>query len=157
MSDSSRIDTRAPDFTLKNHDGQDVHLYEVLKQGPAIVYFYPKDDTPGCTKEACSFRDSFDAFSAAKCQVIGISQDSQEAHQKFRARHGLNFALLTDADGSVAEAWGVKKTLGLFAGRATYVIDQQGTIRHHFVSQFAIERHVQDALEVAQALAAKTA
>jgi peroxiredoxin Q/BCP len=113
---------------------------------PVVVFFYPKDDTPGCTAEACSFRDRYEAFAEAGAEVVGISSDSPESHRRFAARHGLPFLLLSDADGAARSAYGVPRTLGLLPGRVTYVIDAQGVVRHIFNSQFRPARHIEEAL-----------
>ena len=122
-----------------------------LKGGWVVVYFYPKDDTPGCTAESCSFRDSFEDFTDAGAEVIGISSDSVESHKAFAAKHNLPFTLLADTDGSVRKAFGVGKTLGLLPGRVTYVIDPEGVVRHKFSSQFKPKSHIDEALDVIKA------
>lgn len=142
----------APDFSLPDQDGHEVRLSTLLGDGPVVVFFYPRDGTPGCTKEACAFRDAYDAFLGAGCRVVGISGDGAAAHTEFRGRHNLRFPLLTDAGGRVAKAWGVKKTLGLMPGRATFVLDRKGVVRHHFVGLLQAERHVETALEFVRTL-----
>lgn len=142
----------APDFALPDQDGHEVRLSTLTAKGPVVVFFYPKDGTPGCTKEACAFRDAYDTFVTAGCTVVGISGDGAEAHMDFRARHKLNFPLLTDAGGKTAKAWGVKKTLGLLPGRATFVVDGKGVVRHQFVGLLQAEKHVETALEVVRTL-----
>ena len=107
----------------------------------------PKDFSPGCTKEACRFRDNYEAFSKMGAQVIGISSQDQVSHEKFAAQYKLPYLLLSDPNGSVRDAYGVKKTLGFLPGRATFVIDRQGTIRHVFSSQMNAERHIDEALQ----------
>ena len=123
----------APGFTLKDQGGDDVSLTS-LNGRWAVVYFYPKDDTPGCTKEACNFRDNHAAVEAAGAIVLGISGDSAATHQKFAAKHSLPFRLLVDEDHAVARsfgAWGTKNMYGkLYEGiiRSTFVIDPEGRI-----------------------------
>lgn len=146
------IGAAAPDFALPDQDGHEVRLSALLGEGPVVVFFYPKDGTPGCTKEACAFRDAYDAFLGAGCRVVGISADDAAAHTAFRGRHGLRFPLLTDAGGKVAKAWGVKKTLGLMPGRATFVLDHLGIVRHEFVGLLQAERHVETALAFVRTL-----
>ena len=102
----------APEFTLRDAKGASLKLSELRGQ-QVVVYFYPKDDTPGCTKEACAFRDSFAKYEAAGIRVVGISQDTEESHATFRAKHKLPFPLAADADGSISKAFGVKSTLGM--------------------------------------------
>ena len=124
---------KAPRFTLPDQDGKKVSLKDFAGQR-VVVYFYPKDDTPGCTKEACQFNDNLRAFSRAKVPVLGISADSAESHRKFRAKYGLKFPLLTDADHEVGEAFGAwgektlygKKTVGVI--RSTFLIGPDGKI-----------------------------
>jgi len=138
----------APEFTLEDQNGKRVSLADFKGRRNVVVYFYPKDDTPGCTKEACAFRDDFSDFTDAGAEVIGISSDSPASHLAFAAKHELPFTLLSDSDGVVREAFGVPATLGLLPGRVTYVIDKQGVIRHAFNSQLSPARHVAEALQV---------
>jgi peroxiredoxin Q/BCP len=127
------VDSQAPDFSLKDQFGNEVSLSSV-KGTWAVIYFYPKDDTPGCTKEACNFRDNHAAIEAAGAIVLGISGDSAATHQKFAAKHSLPFRLLVDEDHAVARsfgAWGTKNMYGkLYEGivRSTFVIDPEGRI-----------------------------
>ena len=119
---------------------------------PLVVYFYPKDETYGCTLEACKFRDEYEDFVAAGAEVIGVSRDSAASHEQFKAHHRLPFTLLSDPDGKVAKAWGVRGMLGL-PGRVTYVFDKAGVLRHKFDSMVRFGRHVDEALEVVKRLA----
>ena len=139
--------THAPDFTLQDQDGASVTL-SGLRGRWVIVYFYPKDDTPGCTAESCSFRDSHEAFTDAGAEVIGISSDSVDSHRAFADKHNLPFTLLADVGGSVRKAWGVGRTLGVIPGRVTYVIDPEGVVRRRFSSQFSPKKHIDEALSV---------
>jgi len=129
--------SKAPDFQLKDNKGDLHELSDYLRQ-TVIVYFYPKDDTPGCTKEACSFRDSYQEYRAAGIEVIGISPDSESSHSKFIEKYDLPFTLLSDPDHAVCEAfgvWGLKKTMGReYEGvhRTTFVINPDGLIKHVF-------------------------
>jgi peroxiredoxin Q/BCP len=138
---------RAPDFTLPDANGKEVRLADFSGQ-PVVLYFYPKDDTPGCTKEACSFRDQYQDFQDAGAAVIGVSSDSSESHRKFAAKHRLPFTLLADRGGKLRTLYGVPATLGLLPGRVTFVIDGAGVVRHVFNSQLDATRHVREALEV---------
>jgi len=123
----------APDFTLPSDSGEDITL-SALRGKKVVLYFYPKDNTSGCTKEACSFRDDHSLFLMKGAAVIGVSPDSVVSHQKFKAKLGLPFYLLSDEDHAVAEAygaWGEKKMYGkTYMGiiRSTYVIDEEGTV-----------------------------
>jgi peroxiredoxin Q/BCP len=147
---SATVGQPAPEFTLSDQNGGSVSLSS-LKGGWVVVYFYPKDDTPGCTAESCSFRDSFEEFTDAGAKVVGISSDSVESHKAFATKHNLPFTLLADTDGSVRKAFGVGKTLGLIPGRVTYVIDPEGVVRHKFSSQFKPKSHIDEALDVIKA------
>ncbi|MFO0551027.1 MAG: peroxiredoxin [Polyangiaceae bacterium] len=144
---------QAPRFELSSTTGERVSLSALLEKGPVVVFFYPKDDTPGCTKEACTFRDSYEAFQAAGASVVGISSDSTKSHQRFADKHGFPFLLLADEGGRVRSEFGVPKTLGLIDGRSTYVIDKQGVVRGVFHSQLQVTRHAHEALETVRSLA----
>ena len=135
----------APDFTLQDQDGKSVSLSS-LRGKKVVVYFYPRDDTPGCTKEACSFRDRYEDFLGAGAEVIGVSADPPGEHRAFADKYRLPFPLLTDADGSLRASFGVPKMLGLIPGRVTYLIDRAGVVRHVFAAQLRPARHVREAL-----------
>jgi len=143
---------RAPEFTLNDQHGKPVSLADFRGKKNLVVYFYPKDDTPGCTKESCAFRDHYADFSDAGAEVIGISSDSRSSHAAFAEKHRLPFTLLSDVGGKVRRAFGVPTTLGLLPGRVTYVIDKQGVIRHAFNSQLQATRHVDEAISVLKSL-----
>ncbi len=143
----------APDVRLS--DGTTTHwLADVLGKKTVVLYFYPKDDTPGCTLEACGFRDAYEQFVDAGAEVIGVSRDSAESHARFKAKHKLPFTLLSDPDGKAAEAFGVSKTFGLIAGRSTFVIDRQGRVQLRFDGQLRINQHVNRALALVKQLTA---
>ena len=141
----------APDFTLLSDQGEEVTLSS-FRGKKVVVYFYPKDNTPGCTKEACSFRDAYDEFLAKGAVVIGISPDPPSSHQRFRARYNLPFYLLCDTDHSVAKAygaWGEKKSFGrTYQGiiRSTFVLDEEGRITKVFPKVRPAE-HAQEVLQ----------
>lgn len=139
---------RIPDFSLLDQDSNQVEIADHLGNGPLVIYFYPKDDTPGCTREACSFRDSYEEFSDAGATVFGISSDSPSKHKRFAERYRLPFTLLADRDNVVRKAFGVKGDLfGLIPGRVTFVIDEDGIIQHVFDSQTRAEAHMQESLD----------
>jgi len=142
----------APDFTLPDQRGKPVRLRDVHGEKMVVLYFYPKDQTPGCTLEARAFRDSYEQFSAKDAQVVGVSSDSVRSHRRFAQRHHLPFLLLSDADGAVRRLYGVEKTLGLLPGRVTYVIDRTGVVQHVYSSQLRATRHPREALMVLSAL-----
>lgn len=127
-------------------------LGDFLGKKNLVVYFYPKDFTRGCTAEACSFRDSYEAFTDLGAEVIGISSDSQDSHRDFAQQHHLHFILLSDRNGSVRKAYEIKKSFGLFAGRVSFVIDKKGIIRHIFSSQTRATAHVREALNMLKSL-----
>lgn len=155
MTRSIQVGDKAPDFTLTSQSGDPVRLYDRLGERAVVLYFYPKDDTRGCTAEACAFRDSHEVFTDAGAEVIGVSSDSVNRHAAFAGRHELPFTLLSDEKGKVRKEYGVPTTLGLIPGRVTYVIDREGTVRHVFNSMTGIDRHVTDALEVVREIQAQ--
>jgi thioredoxin-dependent peroxiredoxin len=133
-----------------------VNFKDFIGKKPVVLYFYPKDDTPGCTKEACAFRDDYDQFEKLDAQVIGISSDSVDSHRRFAKKHNLPFTLLSDEGSKVRRLYGVPNTFGLFPGRVTYVIDEEGVVRHIFSSQLGVEQHVEEALKALQSISSGT-
>ena len=142
----------APDFVLPGPGGREVRLSELFGRGPVVLYFYPKDETLGCTVEACAFRDSNQDFLEAGAAVVGVSRDDEASHARFAAHHGLPFLLLSDPTGEVHRLYGVSGLLGL-AGRVTYVIDRGGIVRHVFDSMVRMRAHVDRSLDVVRELA----
>ena len=140
------IGDTAPPFDTIDHEGSRICLDDLILEGPVVLYFYPKDETPACTAEACAFRDAHADFVAAGARVVGVSSDSAERHQAFASRHQLPYSLIADAHGLLRRTYGVPRTLGLLPGRVTYVIDTEGVIRHLFNSQFHAKRHIEEAL-----------
>jgi thioredoxin-dependent peroxiredoxin len=155
MARGVQVGDKAPDFTLNSQAGAPVRLQDRLSERVVVLYFYPKDETSGCTAEACAFRDSFEVFTDAGAEVIGVSSDSAEKHASFAEHHKLPFTLLSDPGGKVRKSYGVPSVLGVIPGRVTYVIDQSGTVRSAFNSMTNIGKHVNDALEVVKGLQAK--
>jgi len=141
-----RVGEAAPDFVLPDRTGKMVRLSEFRGRKAIVLYFYPKDDTPGCTKESCAFRDSYQDFQDAGAEVIGVSGDGAASHERFAAKHRLPFILLSDRGGQVRAKYGVPATLGLLPGRVTFVIDRDGIVRHVFNSQFQPTQHIAEAL-----------
>ncbi len=125
-----KVGDKAPDFALPDAKGQQVRLSDFAGKKNVVVYFYPKDNTAGCTSEACAFRDSYEVFKDAGAEVIGISSDTEKAHEQFAQQHHLPFILLSDAGGAVRKSYGATALLGLMPGRITYVIDKQGVVRN---------------------------
>jgi peroxiredoxin Q/BCP len=136
-----------PDFTLNDQNGQSFSISEVKGKQPVVVYFYPKNFTPGCTKEACSFRDAYEDFKDLGAEVIGISADTDASHQKFAKRYNLPFILLADTKNKVRKMFGVKSNLlGLLPGRETFVFDANGLLVFKFESMGAT-KHIEKSLK----------
>jgi len=148
------VGDQAPDFTKTTQNGDTISLSQFRGEKTVVLYFYPKDETPGCTAEACTFRDNFEDFVEAGAVVIGASQDSVDSHKRFAEHHRLPFLLVSDRDKEMQKAYGVPKTMGLLPGRVTYVIDREGVIQHVFNSQLNAKKHVREALEVVKRLSA---
>ena len=147
-----KVGDTAPDFTLPSQTGSPVSLKDFRGKKSVVVYFYPKDDTPGCTKESCAFRDQYEVFKQAGAEVIGVSGDSPASHQQFATKYQLPFTLLSDTGNQLRKLYGVPATLGLLPGRVTYVIDHNGVVQHIFNSQFNFNGHVEEALKTLQQL-----
>ena len=138
----------APDFSLESASGQRVSLSDFRGMKSVVLYFYPKDETTGCTKEACGFRDSYEAFKRLGAEVLGVSSDSSESHRKFAEHHTLPFTLLSDPKKVVRKLYGVRSSIGIIPGRVTYIIDREGRVIHIFNSQTRPEEHVREALRI---------
>lgn len=146
------VGDKVPYFRLYNQDGKGIDIANYIGK-PMVIYFYPKDDTPGCTKEACSFRDEYHHFSKAGITVFGISADSVESHKKFKSKYRLPFDLLSDKNNQVRKAFGVEPDLfGLIPGRVTFVIDRHGIVRLIIDNQLNINKHIEAALKAVDAL-----
>ena len=146
----SLLNQKAPLFSLPDQDGKLINLASFLGKKAVVLFFYPQDNTPGCTAQACSFRDNDVGFQALNAQVLGISSDSQESHQNFKHQHRLSYPILSDLGGQVALSYGVKKRFGLFKDRVSFVIDPTGLVRHVFASQFQVTRHIDECLRALQ-------
>jgi len=140
------VGDKVPSFTLKNQNGKEVIVNDLIGK-PMVIYFYPKDDTPGCTKQACKFRDEFEQFKSINALVIGISGDSVESHKKFEEKYKLPFTLLADIDNEVRKLFGVPKSMIFLPGRVTYVVDKNGIVQYIFNSQFGAEKHIENSLK----------
>jgi thioredoxin-dependent peroxiredoxin len=156
MSDWIEVGSKAPAFTLKADDGSKVKLSD-LKGQPVVLYFYPKDDTPGCTKEACAFRDRSTELAKLGAKVFGVSPDSVESHTKFKSKFSLNFPLLADPEHEIAEKYGAwreknmygKKSMGI--QRSTYLIDAEGKVAKVW-KKVSVDGHDQQVIDALQEL-----
>ncbi|MDB9541379.1 peroxiredoxin [Anabaenopsis tanganyikae CS-531] len=152
---SVKVGDTAPDFTLSDQNGSRVSLRDFRGKKAVVLYFYPKDDTPGCTAESCGFRDQYEVFKTAGAEVIGVSGDSPQSHQQFAAKYNLPFTLLSDKDNKVRKEYGATMAFGFVPGRVTYVIDQEGVVRFVLDTMFNFQAHVEEALKILQDLAVK--
>lgn len=147
-----KIGDNLPQFTLSTDEGKEFNSKSLLGQ-PSVVYFYPKNETKGCTSQACSFRDHFEEFTDAGVQVVGISSDSVKSHASFKKKHRLPFTLLADTLKTVRKMFGVKgNALGLIPGRETFVFDADGKLIHKFESQINFNQHVNEAIKALKGL-----
>lgn len=143
-----KVGDTVPAFSAKSTEGKLFESQSIIGKKPVVIYFYPKDDTPGCTAQACSFRDQYEDFKTLGAEVIGISGDSFASHQKFAAKYQLPFILLSDEEKKLRQLFGVPTALfGLLPGRVTYVLDQKGVIRLIF-DQLSPKSHITKALEM---------
>jgi peroxiredoxin Q/BCP len=129
-AETPKVGGKAPLISGQDQDGKTVNLAEAIKQGPVIVYFYPKDNTPGCTKEACGLRDRMGDLKKSGVQVYGVSRDSAESHKKFIADHLLNFSLLVDVDGKITDAFGAAMPGKAMSRRVSFLIGKDGVVKH---------------------------
>jgi len=144
---------KCPSFSLPDQRGTVISIDALIGKKLLVIYFYPKDETSGCTREACTFRDNYAIFEELGCEVIGISSDSIEAHERFAANHRLNFTLLADTEKKVRKLFGVPNNLfGLISGRVTYIVDKSGIIRSVHNSLTDPESHIRKSLEIIQQL-----
>ncbi len=143
-----KVGIGAPDFTLPSNKDSDFTLSKLRGHKNVVLYFYPKDETIGCTKEACSFRDNYRQFTEMGAEVIGVSSDSVENHRSFAENHRLPFTLLSDQKKQVRKLYGANGKLSVFPGRITFIIDKKGIIRHIFSSQVQPTKHIQEALQI---------
>jgi peroxiredoxin Q/BCP len=147
-----KVGDKIPNFKAKDTNGNDFDSQNIVGQKPLVIYFYPKDNTPGCTVQACSFRDQYEDFKDLGAEVIGVSSDSVTSHQEFSKQYKLPFILLSDSDKKIKKLFGVhSRILGLIPGRVTYVIDKNGIVQLIFDSILAT-KHMSKALETIKLL-----
>lgn len=140
---------KCPEFTLPNQNGEDVNINDYIGESNLVIYFYPKDETAGCTAQACSFRDAYEDFKEIGAEVIGISSDSVNSHNAFAKNHNLPFVLLADKQKKVRKLFDVPTNLlGIIPGRVTYIIDKKGIVQGVFNSQMKFNQHVDEAKKV---------
>jgi len=142
---------RAPEFTLPDQDGRDISLTSLLKGGPVILFFYPADFTPGCTREVCSIRDLHREIGAAGLTVAGISPQSPDSHKRFRDKYNLPFTLLSDETREVIKMFGVNGLFGVWVQRVTFLVDQNRSIKGRVKAHFSIAEHeafIRDAISI---------
>ena len=151
-----KVEEKAPDFTLNDQDGNPMSLSDYHGKRNVVLFFYPKDFSPGCTTQVCSFRDNYEDFTDMEAVVIGVSSDSEESHKKFLDTYLLPFTLLSDPKGKVRSLYGSTKGFGLLPGRYTFIIDKTGIIRHIFTSETNMKKHIDEALKVLSALTASS-
>jgi thioredoxin-dependent peroxiredoxin len=149
---SIQVGDTVPDNPLTVHDDRTLSLADFKGKQTVVLFFYPADDTPLCTREVCSFRDAYQEFVRAGASVIGVSGDSESTHRLFAEAQRLPYLLVADANGSLRRAFGVPKSFGLIAGRVTYVIDRDGIVRDVFNYQFSAQKHVDNALRIVRSL-----
>jgi peroxiredoxin Q/BCP len=148
-----QIGSSIPEFALPDQNGNLFDINSVLGKKKLVIYFYPKDDSPGCTKEACSFRDQFEVFKEADAVIIGISSQSVKSHKEFSEKYNLNFTLLSDEGDKIRKQFGVPTNLlGLLPGRVTYIADKTGKVIFIFNSQTKATEHVDEALRILKEL-----
>jgi thioredoxin-dependent peroxiredoxin len=150
-----KVGSAAPGFSCKDANGKKVSLHEFHGKKAVVLYFYPKDETPGCTAEACGFRDSYAPLTKLGAEVIGVSSDSDDSHQAFAKNHQLQFLLVSDKDNSLGERYKVPAFHGTLHARVTYVIDKKGTIRLAYFDLKNGEEHVKQAMSTLQELGQK--
>lgn len=151
------VGSPAPDFTAKLDDGTTFRLADQRGQKNVVLYFYPKDFSAGCTKQACSFRDSFASIGRYDAMILGVSSDSEDSHRSFRERHELSFPLISDPDGKLSDLYEVRSLIPIYRPRITYVIDKQGIVRGAFRHDLAIGKHLSDTFDALERIEAAPA
>ena len=150
-----QIGDNCPIFSLENQEGKTINMTDFIGQKILVIYFYPKDDTPGCTKEACSFRDAMQDLNNLDCEVFGISADSVASHKKFADQFRLTFHLLSDIGNTVRKSFKVPANLfGLIPGRVTYIVNKEGKIVHIINNQMNPDKHIEETIKTITSIAA---
>lgn len=147
-TDTVKVGSLLPSFSLKDQNGHEFDINSVKGKHNLVIYFYPKDETPGCTKEACSFRDQFEVFKKEDAVIIGISGQSVASHLEFANKYHLNFTLLSDEGNNVRKLFGVPGSILGMPGRVTYVVNKKGKVVLVFNSQYDAEKHIEEAMKV---------
>ena len=147
-----KVGDKAPDFTLFSQTGENVTLSQIIGKKNIVLYFYPKDESKGCTRQACEFRDKYEVFTDLGAEVIGLSSDDIKSHESFAKKYNLPFILLSDNENKVRKLYDVKSTFGVIPGRVTFVIDKKGIIKSIFSSQFNFKKHIDESLETLKQL-----
>ncbi len=147
-----RVGDKAPDFTLPSQTGESITLSQFFGEKNIVLYFYPKDKSKGCTRQACEFRDKYEVYSDLGAEVIGVSSDDVKSHESFASEHNLPFILLSDTKKKVRKLYGVPSTFGIIPGRVTYLIDKKGIVRYVFSSQFQPKKHIPESLSALKKL-----
>lgn len=151
MTKTKKIEVgdQIPMFSLKDQDGKEFSVKDHIGKKKLVIYFYPKDDTPGCTKEACKFRDEYEVFQNLETMIIGISADHVKSHKDFALKYNLPFTLLSDINNDVRQSFGVPAELfGMVPGRVTYIVDLEGKVQYIFNSLFKAEKHIEEAKKI---------
>ncbi len=150
---SISIGDSCPHFSLQNQDGQTINIQDYFGNKNVVIYFYPKDNTAGCTKEACSFRDAMQDLNNLDCEVVGISADNVASHKAFANQFRLTFNLLSDVGNSVRKSFKVPANLfGLIPGRVTYIVNKEGKVIHIINSQMNPDKHIKETIEIISSL-----
>lgn len=147
-----KVGDKALDFTLISQKGEMISLSQFFGKKNVVLYFYPKDETRGCTKEACEFRDKYEVFKDLGAEVVGVSSDDMESHESFATKYDLPFILFSDKDKKIRKLYGVPSTFGVIPGTVTYVIDKLGIVRHVFSSQFQSQKHIRESINILKKL-----
>ena len=151
-----KVGDNAPDFTLTSQNGEEVTLSQFLSKKNIVLFFYPKDESPICTRQVMIFKDNFKIFTKLDAEVLGVNSGSIKSHKAFAEHHKLPFMLLSDKDKKVKKLYGVSSSLGIISGRVTYIIDKKGVVRNLFSSQLQLGKHVEEAKKILETIKEKS-